>query len=147
MIRALRQEDFKSASDVLWKSFYFAEKNHYSMEGMERFRDLTSPISLAMNTLDGSVRLFGYFCENELIGVGAVKDRSHILLLFVLPGYARQGAGSALLCRLESECEKGVVTLNASDGAVLFYQKRGYRIAGARRVEEEMVFTPMEKTI
>ena len=143
-IRPLSDSDLPAASRVLWKSFYEAEKHNTSMDGMERYRDLVDPISLAVNSADGSVLFFGAF-DPDLVAVGALKEKGHVLLLYVLPEYAGRGVGSALLDRLESLCETDRVTLNASDGAVPFYEKRGYRKTGERMVQEGMIVTPMEK--
>ena len=144
MIREIEYEELKEASDLLWKSFYEAEKNNHSMTGMENFRDLTSPVSLSINTFDGSVSLYGYY-EERLLAVGAVKDQNHILLLYVLPEAQKTGIGARLLSFLEDQCLPGRITVNSSDGAVLFYLKHGYKAVGVRSVDEELISTPMEK--
>ena len=79
MIRELTFEDYDFASRLLWKSFYFAEKNVASVEGMELFRDATQPVSLSMSAFEGGTRYFGSFLNNELVGVGALKGKGHIL--------------------------------------------------------------------
>ena len=145
MIRKLEYEDLKAASDVLWKSFYQAEKNNHTMKGMERFRDMTSPVSLSMNTFDGKIELFGYFQENALVGVGALKEKSHILLLYVLKEKQGQGIGKSLLDFMEEKCMGECITLNASDFAISFYEKNGYGRIGTRKIEEDLIFTPMKK--
>ena len=126
MIRELFYEDFPFASDVLWKSFYFAEKNNHSICGMERFRDLTSPVSLSLNTFDGSILLYGAFVEEKLVAVGAIKDKNHILLLYVLPEFQKQGIGKELLAYMEDRCKKNEITLNSSDFAIDFYTLKWY---------------------
>lgn len=145
MIRKLKYEDLEAASDVLWKSFYQAEKNNHTMKGMERFRDLVSPVSLSMNTFDEKTELFGYFQNDALVGVGAIKEKKHILLLYVLKEKQGFGIGKKLLEFLEEKCTSDIITLNASDMAISFYEKFGYVKIGERRVEENLIFTPMEK--
>ena len=100
-----------------------------------------------MNTMDGNACLFGAFFQGDLIAVGAVKERRHILLLYVLPEWEGKGVGSALLLRMEKYCLEKKITLNSSDGAVAFYQKHGYQISAPRRVEDDMIFTPMIKIL
>lgn len=146
MFRELCYEDLKEASDVLWKSFYFAEKENHSLKGLERFRDLTSPVSLSINTFKGKIRLYGAFYEDKMVGVGAVKEEKHILLLYLLPEFQKMGIGSSFLSYMENSCKAKVITLNSSDAAVSFYSKRGYIITGNRSVEEELIFTPMTKS-
>lgn len=145
-IRTLNYDDFVVASNVLWKSFYEAEKRNTSMKGMEYFRDLTSPVSLSLNTFDGKVLMFGAFSP-ELCAVGAVKEKKHILMLYVRPDREKEGIGSALLSYLESQCENSEITLNASDYALGFYSKRGYEIVGSRSEEQGLISTPMMKKI
>ncbi len=144
-IRELRQEDLEEASYVLWKSFYEAEKTNTSMQGMEFFRDLTSPVSLSMNSYDGSIVLYGGFSSEKLEVVGAVKEKRIILMLYVRPESWRRGYGKRMLEFLENKCISYDVYLNASDCAVEFYKKCGYRVIAPRKVEHELIFTPMQK--
>lgn len=145
MIRELEYQDYEAASRVLWLSFYHAEKNNYSMDGMERFRDLTSPLSLSMNSLDPKLCFYGYFQDSELVAVGALKEFGHILLLYVHPDYKGKGIGSTLLEYMEEKCTADTLTVNSSDGAVSFYEKHGYKRVGERVICEELIHTPMNK--
>ncbi|MBR2615442.1 MAG: GNAT family N-acetyltransferase, partial [Clostridia bacterium] len=131
-------------SDVLWKSFYQVEKHNTTMHGMERVRDLVSPVSLSIRVFHDNVRLFGVFLDG-LVAVGGIKGGSHILLLYVLPEASRQGIGDALLRFLEERCTGDFVTLSSSDSALDFYRKRGYLVSGERTTEEGLIATPMKK--
>lgn len=145
MIRGLLYEDYQDASEVLWRSFYNAEKEIHSMKGMEIFRDLTSPVSLSISAFDGSCEYFGYFLNEKLVAVGAVKEKKHILMLYVLPEYQGQGIGCRLLSYLENVCLSDVITLRSSDGALSFYKKMGFVPTGSREISQELIGTPMEK--
>jgi len=146
-IRKLCQDDFEIASEVLWKSFYEAEKHNHSMQGMELFRDLVSPISLAINEFQGDIELFGAFEDGHLSAVGAVKEKCHILMLYVHPDRQGRGIGKALLSYLETKCETETITVHSSDMALSFYARFGYKKNGERTVENELIFTPMKKTV
>lgn len=147
MIREIRYEELKKASDVLWKSFYDAEKNNHSMAGMEYFRDLVDPVSLSINTFDGRIRLFGYFDGDALSAVGAIKKKNHILMLYVLPSEQKRGIGRKMLAFLESECDAKELTLNSSDVALAFYQRFGYVVCGERNEIDGLISTPMQKVL
>lgn len=147
MIREIQYEELKAASDVLWKSFYNAEKNNHTMEGMELFRDLTHPVSLSINTFDGSVLLYGYFEDETLLAVGALKAKKHILMLYVLPCEQKRGIGNKLLAFMEKRCEGGCITVNSSDVAIPFYQKYGYCPTGDRDTTGNLISTPMKKDL
>ena len=71
--------------------------------------------------------------------------KKHILLLYVHPEMQKMGYGKKLLTFMENLCEGDHITLNSSDSAVTFYEKMGYAITSSRRVEEELIFTPMMK--
>ena len=144
MIREIRYDELKSASNVLWKSFYEAEKNNHTMEGMELFRDLTDPVSLSINTFDGRVVLYGYFENENLLAVGALKDKHHILMLYVLPSEQNKGIGYQFLTYLEKLCSGDYISLNSSDSAITFYQKYGYCIVGQRTTKDGLIGTPMQ---
>ena len=147
MIREIRYEELKVASDVLWESFYDAEKNNHTMAGMEYFRDLVEPVSLSINTFDGQIQLFGYFAGESLLAVGAIKQKKHILMLYVLPNSQKMGIGKKLLAFLESKCDAKELTLNSSDVALPFYQNFGYVVCGERNEKDGLISTPMRKTI
>lgn len=147
MIREIEYEELKEASDLLWKTFYETEKNNHSMAGMERFRDLVEPVSLSINTFDGAVQLFGYFEDQKLYAVGALKDKNHILMLYVLPLKQKSGIGKEMLLFLESKCETNSISLNSSDVAVSFYEHFGYSVCGKRNEKEGLISTPMQKKL
>lgn len=145
-IRPLTDSDFPAASELLWKSFYAAEKDNTSLQGMETFRDLVDPISLAMSCAMNGVSMFGAYQKNDLVAVGAIKGEGHILMLYVSAFHQRQGFGTKMLLFLEAQIKADLITLNSSDQALSFYRKRGYRTVGERRCEEGILFTPMQKT-
>lgn len=147
MIREIEYEELKAASDVLWKSFYHAEKNNHSMAGMECFRDMTDSVSLAMNTFDGNIVLYGCFENDLLLAVGALKEKKHVLMLYVLPEHQNRGIGKKLLQFMESECFTPCISLNASDCAIPFYEHNGYLICGKRSIAEGLISTPMKKSV
>lgn len=144
-IRELCWEELQAASDILWKSFYEAEKHNTSMLGMERFRDLTSPVSLSMNTYDGSIVLYGGFSDGKMVAVGALKDENKIMMLYVHPSFWRKGYGTEMLAFLEDQIDSHEIHLNASDFGIRFYEHKGYRILRKRREEEGLIFTEMVK--
>ena len=142
-ILEIRDEELPKASELLWKSFYFSERKNTSVEGMELFRDLTDPISLAMNRVDGSLRLFGAWKKEVLVGIFAWKIPSHLLLLYVHPEYKHQGIGREMLNFVLQNIKGNCITVNSSDEAVSFYQKFGFETYGPRTEEKGMIYTPM----
>lgn len=144
-LRELEEAELDAASQVLWKSCYIAEKNETSLEGMTTFRDLVDPISLKMNACTGEVTFFGAF-DKDLIAVGALKQKKHLLLLYVLPERQGEGVGTALLRCLLSHMTGGRITVNAAPGALSFYQKHGFVATAPQQERDGIRFIPMERT-
>ena len=142
-VRKLTTGEMPEASRLLWKSYYAAENGKTDLEGMTTFRDLTAPLSLQMNAYQGDVLFYGAFEGDTLIAVGALKDRRHVLLLYVLPERQRQGVGSRVLCKLLSMADVPDVTVNAAPDAVPFYEKHGFVALSPMQTKDGIRFVPM----
>lgn len=67
--------------------------------------------------------------EGEYLGFGSLKDNKTIDMLYVHPDYAGEGVGTALVDALEKIAgARGAeaITVDASDTAVPFFERRGY---------------------
>src|SRR3954470_23375449 len=67
--------------------------------------------------------------QNSPVGFASLKSADHIDLLYVHPGVAGQGVASMLCEALEKLAgARGtkILTVDASDNAAEFFQKRGY---------------------
>ena len=142
-VRKLKSEELTEASKVMWASFYAAEKDKTSLEGMTTFRDLVEPLSLQMNSFAGDVMFYGAFEGEKLVGAGALKDKKHVLLLYVLPQEQKRGVGSRLLTKLLSLTDEPDVTVNAAPDAVPFYEKNGFSAVAAPQIKDGIRFVPM----
>jgi putative acetyltransferase len=67
--------------------------------------------------------------DGEYLGFGSLKDNKTIDMLYVHPDYADEGVGTALAQALETiAAARGAeaITVDASDTAVPFFERRGY---------------------
>lgn len=67
--------------------------------------------------------------DGEYLGFGSLKDNKIIDMLYVHPDYAGEGVGAALADALEKiAAARGAeaITVDASDTAVPFFERRGY---------------------
>jgi putative acetyltransferase len=67
--------------------------------------------------------------DGEFLGFGSLKDNKIIDMLYVHPDFAAEGVGTALAEALEKiATARGAeaVTVDASDTAVPFFERRGY---------------------
>lgn len=143
-IRELKEEDFENASRMIFRTFYKYIMPTYTTEGIEFFRDTTSPMSFKMNTYDGSVRLYGAFDSDILCGVIGCRGTNHICLFFTHHEYMGKGIGKRLFSHfLERTKADMPVTVNASDYGIPIYKKLGFEETGCRQKENGTVYTPM----
>ncbi len=145
IIRKLNENDFEEASKMIFLTFYKYILPTYTTEGVEYFRDTTSPLSFKMNTFDGSITLYGAFSENILVGVLGKKGDNHICLFFTHRDYMNRGIGRKLFSHFLTTINKSLpVTVNASDYGIPIYEKLGFKKAKERQEENGIVYTPME---
>ena len=67
--------------------------------------------------------------SGEPVGFAALKDNRHIEMLYVHPGAAGMGVGGALIDALEKlAAARGAaeLTVDASETALMFFERRGY---------------------
>ncbi|CAH1671949.1 GNAT family N-acetyltransferase [Chelatococcus asaccharovorans] len=130
-IEELTEDDYSEAQRAAW-----AER----ADGQDFAARLTAALTLVA-TIDGSV-----------VGFASLKDNTHIDMLYVHPGFARQGVAT-LLCDAVEKLAVGrgatALTVDASDTARPFFDGRGYRGESRNTVsvgEEWLGNTTMKKT-
>jgi GNAT superfamily N-acetyltransferase len=80
-------------------------------------------------------------------GVGELKQRRHVAMLFVDPACQRQGVGEALLAALIAQAHADEVTVSASLPSVAFYQRHGFACSGEVGESAGLVYQPMVRTM
>jgi len=87
----------------------------------------------------------------RLSGVGLLDRSGEIRLLYLAPNAQRQGAGKAIHLALEQKAQAwGLValTLDSTALACTFYEKLGYRSAGAKRPRFGVLYSyPYKKVL
>ncbi len=145
IIRKLKESDFEEASRMIFHTFYKYILPTYTTEGVEFFRDNTSPMSFKMNTYDGSVTLYGAFEDDVLVGVLGKRGTNHICLFFTHKDYMGKGIGKKLFKYFLTTTDSDLpITVNASDYGIPIYEKLGFVKKSERHEENGTVYTPME---
>lgn len=143
-IRVLGDEDFEEASRLIFHTFYKYILPTYTTEGIEFFRDTTSPMSFKMNTYDGSVTLYGAFDNGTMCGVLGCRGTNHICLFFTHRDYMGKGVGKRLFSHFLSKTDPTLpITVNASDYGIPIYERLGFEVVGERYEDHGTVHTPM----
>lgn len=100
--------------------------------------------------LNGSMIIYGAYSGAKLVGMCAMRDYSHISLLFVDKQYHRNGIAKALIKRAETEAKERnitALTVHSSLYATEIYHKMGFVDMGDKKCENDVIYTPMKKNI
>ncbi len=81
--------------------------------------------------------------KNTIIGVGEIRNKNHLNLLFVEPCMQRKGVGRKLLINLAGGVEKKEITVNSSLNAVNAYKKLGFKECGTKDEINGIKYQPM----
>ena len=89
----------------------------------------------------------GAYDGEHMVGMIALRNESHISLLFVDKEYHYRGIGRSLVMAMtdyvKQELGKIAVSVNASPYAVGFYHKIGFHDVGLQTHSSGIIYTPM----
>jgi len=139
-------------SALVRRVFVRFEAPDYPPEGLETFLAYTDPSLLSFAMQGGLLTVGGCFREDRLIGAIAIRDGTHISLLFVEAAWHRRGIGTALVewaVRRMSDDRRTPfdTTVNASPFARKFYEKAGFHATAEEQEKEGIRFIPMARRI
>ena len=146
--RWAREEEWKPAIKMIWRTFMKYEGEEYTKEGIKNFFDFITDEELYLSFLKGEYLLMVALDRGNIIGVGSVRDKNRLSLLFVDEAYHCRGVGSTLLKRLCDyllEAGEKYMSLQAAPYAVNFYRKQGFRVVKPEIEFSGIRVTPMEK--
>ncbi|WP_238881875.1 GNAT family N-acetyltransferase [Clostridium sp. YIM B02551] len=142
--RELKIIELSDATELIKKVFMIFEAPDFPEEGVETFIKFIESDSLKDEFEEGSLRFFGCFDDNKIIGVIGTRKVNHICLLFVDREYHKQGIGKKLFEKVKESIQEKKVTVNSSPYAVGFYHSLGFKDKGMEQLVDGIRFTPME---
>ncbi|WNJ19993.1 GNAT family N-acetyltransferase [Pontibacter sp. G13] len=114
--------------------------------GIQAFEQGISPAAIRICLLEG----YAYYVAqqfDEIVGVVAVRDRTHLFHLFVHPKVQGNGLGARLMEYAFDEVGTNYsfrsVTVNSSTGAISFYRKNGFLPDGDMQIKQGVPYLPM----
>lgn len=139
-------------SDMVWEVFSEFEAPDYSAEGINTFKEFIDPQRLVSQIINSGFKVYCCFDENDLVGVLAFRNTSHISLLFVKRSHQRIGIAKELLRIATIEISKGnpdlqEITVNSSPYAVRIYEKLGFDASGTMQEKDGIKYTPKKKCL
>jgi len=154
MIREIKShEDLERAFELVDKVFSEFVAVDYSEQGRSTFESYLEKIlqDIPGYLEAGNKKVWGYVQEDEIIGVLAIRDTSHIAIMFVDKRHHRKGIAKKLLATFLEELKKNKevkqITVNSSPYAVKIYEHLGFVKTGEQCEKDGIVFTPMMRLL
>lgn len=149
IIRKANKDEWDDAMALAWKTFMHYVAPDYSKQGQDSFLEFISDSRLHRMFLEGDYLMFVAYDEltEKIVGIGTLRSRNHISLLFVDEKYHKKGIGTKLIDALsvyvKVENKLSSITVHSSPYAKDFYIKQGFEITGMTAENEGMIYTPM----
>lgn len=145
--RLTAKEDIRASLQLAEDVFMQFEAPDFPPRGVESFRNFIWGKRIAEMIKDGSFVVWGCYCENQLVGMLAMRDCQHISLAFVMADFHRQGIGRMLYSQAKKYASlhlKRKITVNASPYGLPFYRAIGFKETDMENVVDGVRSTPME---
>jgi len=153
MIKELVKNDIWQALDLVNRVFSEFVAIEYSEQGNKTFKDyLKVKYEEVVNDMQtGHKKIWGFFQDNEIVGVIATRDTSHIALMFVDSQHHRKGITKQLYNAVLSDVKKNTeviqITVNSSPYAVTVYEHLGFVKTDEQQEKDGIIYVPMAHTI
>ena len=153
MIKELSKNDIQQALDLVNRVFSEFVAIDYSEQGKKTFNDyLEVKYEEVVNDVQtGHKKIWGFFIDNEIVGVIATRDTSHIALMFVDKQHHRNVIAKQLyntiLDEVKENTEVSQITVNSSPYAVTVYEHLGFVKTDEQREKDGIIHVPMAYTI
>jgi len=147
----LRPGEEEDVYNLVLRVFHRFVAPTYTEDGIGTFLKMMSPDSLNEKSLNKFTIVAEH--NDQIVGIVAMINVSHIALLFVDSDFHGKGIGKNLIQEAINICLKNnpdleAITVSSSPNSLSFYKSVGFAI-GAEEVNENengMRFIPMEKT-
>lgn len=139
MIRAAHAEELPVLREIALAAFACEVAPLLGEEGRAEYKRFTQPQAMEERVRSGN-EFFVWVAGESIRAMSEVRDRSHLVMLFVDPDAQGQGHGRDLL---EHALQIGVVTVSSSPNAVDFYAQHGFQPTGEEQEKNGLRFVPM----
>ncbi len=137
-INKLTEKEIPQALELVWTVFLEFVAPDYSEKGVQTFKKYIDNETMMLK-LD----FYGAFINDELIGVIAMRNKSHITMLFTKKEHHRKGVAKALFNYILGITDDKIITVNSSSYAVEIYHKLGFINTDNEKEVDGIKFTSM----
>lgn len=143
-IKRLQRDDLVEAMKLTERVFMEFDAPDYSPEGTKNFLEFIYIDNIYTLFDDGQLHCYGYYIQNQLVGIIATTGLNHICLLFVDREYHRQGIATKLFTEiLKYRTNDQQITVHSSPYAIPVYSHWGFVASSEEQLVDGMRFTPM----
>ena len=153
MIKEVGKNELKQALDLVSQVFNEFVAVDYSEQGIKSYEDyLKIKYDEVLSDIkSGHKKLWGYYQDDEIIGVIATRDVSHIALMFVKKEYHRKGIARQLfdyaLAEIINNKKVTQITVNSSPYAVSAYERLGFIKTDEKQEKDGIIYIPMARPV
>jgi len=150
LITEITADTLKSSNalQLVWDVFEEFEAHQYSAEGVREFKNYIESSAIKQLLENSEMKMWGCFHNGKIIGMIAVKQPSHITLLFVDKQYHRQGIARTLYQKVVEYYSKiddcSEISVNSSLYAVEAYKRLGFMQTDTEQQKNGIRFVPMK---
>ena len=150
MIKKILNKDVKRAIDLVNDVFSEFVAVDYSEQGRNTFesylKNKLQEVTADLKT--GHKKMWAYYQGDEILGVIATQDNSHISLMFVAKEHHRKGIARQLFSTVLEEVKQSEnatqITVNSSPYAVKCYEHLGFAKTDDEQEKDGIIFVPMK---
>ena len=150
-IREIEKYEWEDAMALCWRVFLEFESRVYSEEGVRNFHNFVNDRTLHRAFMNGGYPVFAAYHGSRMVGVGALRNNTHLSLLFVDKDCQRNGIGAALIDTMRQYIlasgkftEECCMTVISSPYAVRFYHDYGFTDTEKVQYKDGIIYTPMK---
>ena len=142
-IRQITDEtEINAAISLVLMIFEDTTAKIFDESGRQQFISFIRSETVQESVKSGESVMYGAFDGDVPVGVITFRNRRHISLLFVSPGYHRRGIASALLDTVKKNA-CFIITVNAAPTGCPFYKAMGFRPFSRERNSNGLISTKM----
>lgn len=148
-IRALSSEELEQALHFVWEVYARTEAHLRSDEAVQDFLCKIDFEYAALRMGEGTLRFWGAYKDEKLIGVCAFRDLNQVYLLYVDPRAQGNGIATRLLKRAVFDSKRHDddlprILVEAPDIAVGFFARLGFKALTEPEKDCDVYYTTME---
>ena len=87
VVRWAKEEEWAPAMQMVWRTFLKFEGRDYTEEGIKNFFDFITDDNLYEGFLKGTYQVMAALDGEKVVGIGSIRSRNHLSLLFVEEEY------------------------------------------------------------